>query len=101
MTGEPSPGRWMRERLGYEPHDLSLFRAALTHRSAAGPNNERLELLGDAGLSLVIAHQLYGAFPDASEGDLSRRRARLVSREPPAEVAPGRGAGDRLRLGAA
>ncbi len=36
-------------------------RAALTHRSAAGPNNERLEFLGDAVLNLIIAHYLYRA----------------------------------------
>jgi ribonuclease-3 len=99
MTGEPFPGRWVRERLGYEPREPALFRAALTHRSAAGPNNERLEFLGDAVLSLVIAHQLYGAFPDASEGDLSRLRARVVSREPLAEVAGELGIGEMLQLG--
>jgi len=48
MTSADWPGRWVRERVGYEPRDLSLFRAALTHRSASGPNNERLEFLGDA-----------------------------------------------------
>src|SRR2546430_11247663 len=76
------PGRWLQDRLGYEPRDLALFRAALTHRSASGPNNERLEFLGDAVLNLIIAHHLYAAFPQAAEGDLSRLRARLVSREP-------------------
>ena len=99
MTSADWPGRWVRERLGHAPHDLALFRAALTHRSATGPNNERLEFLGDAVLSLVIAHQLYAAFPHAAEGDLSRLRARLVSREPLAEVALGLGLGDTLQLG--
>ncbi len=99
MTSADWPGRWVRERLGYEPRDLSLFRAALTHRSATGPNNERLEFLGDAVLNLVIAHHLYAAFPHATEGDLSRLRARLVSREPLAEVALGLGLGDTLQLG--
>jgi ribonuclease III len=94
------PGRWMQDRLGYEPRDLSLFRAALTHRSASGPNNERLEFLGDAVLNLVIAHHLYAAFPQAAEGDLSRLRAKVVSREPLAEVALTLGLGDTLQLGA-
>jgi len=85
--------------LGYPPHDLALFRAALTHRSAAGPNNERLEFLGDAVLNLVIAHRLYASFPQAAEGDLSRLRARLVSREPLAEIALALGLGETLRLG--
>ncbi|TLZ42698.1 MAG: ribonuclease III [Gammaproteobacteria bacterium] len=93
------PGRWLQDRLGYEPRDLALFRAALTHRSASGPNNERLEFLGDAVLNLIIAHHLYAAFPQASEGDLSRLRARLVSREPLAEVALTLGLGETLQLG--
>ena len=89
----------MRERLGYEPRELSLFRAALTHRSATGPNNERLEFLGDAVLNLLVAHRLYEAFPQAAEGDLSRLRARLVSREPLAAVARSLGLGEMLQLG--
>jgi len=93
------PGRWLQDRLGYEPHDLALFRAALTHRSASGPNNERLEFLGDAVLNLVIAQHLYAAFPQAAEGDLSRLRAKLVSREPLAEVALTLGLGETLQLG--
>lgn len=93
------PGRWLRERLGYTPRDLKLFAAALTHRSAPGPNNERLEFLGDAVLSLVISHHLYKAFPAASEGDLSRLRARIVSSEPLARVAAQLELGDALQLG--
>jgi len=99
MTSADWPAAWARERLGYEPRDAALFRAALTHRSAAGPNNERLEFLGDAVLNLIIAQRLYTAFPDAAEGDLSRLRARLVSREPLAEIALALGLGDILRLG--
>ena len=93
------PARWVREQLGYEPSDPQLFSAALTHRSAGGPNNERLEFLGDAVLNLVIARHLYLAFPEGSEGDLSRLRARLVSSEPLAEVAAQIGLGDALQLG--
>jgi ribonuclease III len=99
MSASDWPEAFLRERLGYQPRDLALFRAALTHRSAAGPNNERLEFLGDAVLNLIIAHRLYEAFPQAAEGDLSRLRARLVSREPLAEVAAGLGLGAVLQLG--
>ena len=95
----PGQARWLREALGYEPRDATLFAAALTHRSAAGPNNERLEFLGDAVLNLVSAELLYRSFPGAAEGDLSRLRARLVSREPLAEVAAGLGLGAVLQLG--
>ena len=98
-AGGDWPEAWLRERLGYAPREPALFRAALTHRSAAGPNNERLEFLGDAVLNLVNAHLLYDAFPHAAEGDLSRLRARLVSREPLAEVAAGLGLGAALQLG--
>src|SRR6516164_2656700 len=99
MTGGGWPAAWVRERLGYEPRDLALFRAALTHRSAPGANNERLEFLGDAVLNLLIAHRLYDAFPEATEGELSRLRARLVSREPLAEIALSLGLGETLQLG--
>ncbi|HEY3787115.1 MAG TPA: ribonuclease III [Steroidobacteraceae bacterium] len=93
------PVRWVRERLGYEAQDPQLFAAALTHRSVPGPNNERLEFLGDAVLNLVIARHLYDAFPKGSEGDLSRLRARVVSSQPLAEVAAQLGLGEVLHLG--
>jgi ribonuclease-3 len=98
-AGGGEQDRWLREALGYQPRDATLFAAALTHRSAAGPNNERLEFLGDAVLNLVIAELLYRSFPHAAEGDLSRLRARLVSREPLAEVAADLRLGEVLRLG--
>lgn len=99
MTAAGWPASWVQERLDYRPRDAELFRAALTHRSAARANNERLEFLGDAVLNLVIAHQLYATFPLLAEGDLSRLRARLVSREPLAEVAAALGVGATLQLG--
>ena len=93
------PLAWVRAELDYEPRDPALFRTALTHRSAPGPNNERLEFLGDAVLNLIVAHHLYAAFPDATEGDLSRLRARIVSGEPLAEVAASLELGEALQLG--
>jgi ribonuclease III len=93
------PLGWVRAELGYEPRDAGLFRAAFTHRSAPGPNNERLEFLGDAVLNLIVAHHLYAAFPEASEGDLSRLRARVVSGDPLAEVAASLKLGEALQLG--
>ncbi len=98
MSGD-WPVRWVRDHLKHEPRDPRLFVAALTHRSSPGPNNERLEFLGDAVLNLVIAQQLYLVFPSASEGDLSRLRARLVSGEPLAEVATQLALGEALQLG--
>jgi len=86
-------------RLGYEPRDRGLFVLALTHRSAEGPNNERLEFLGDSVLNLLLSERLYREFPTASEGDLSRLRARLVSEEPLAEIAQAMQLGELLMLG--
>jgi len=93
------PGRWLRARLGYEPADAGLFVAALTHRSAGRPHNERLEFLGDAVLNLLVAEHLYRGFPAAAEGDLSRLRAWLVSAPPLAEIAAAIGLGEELRMG--
>jgi ribonuclease-3 len=93
------PQRFLREQLGHEPRDPALFAAALTHSSVPGPNNERLEFLGDAVLNLVVSRTLYEAFPRATEGDLSRLRSRVVSSEPLGKVAAGLRLGDVLRLG--
>jgi len=86
-------------RLEYEPRDRALFVIALTHRSAEGPNNERLEFLGDSVLNLMLSERLYREFPTASEGDLSRLRARLVSEEPLAAIAQTMQLGELLHLG--
>src|SRR3954469_14808955 len=99
MNSADWPASWVRDKLAYEPRDLDLFTAALTHRSAPGRNNERLEFLGDAVLNLVVAQHLFRAFPACTEGDLSRLRARVVSSEPLADVAAGLGLGDALKLG--
>lgn len=72
---------------------------ALTHRSFAGRNNERLEFLGDAILNFVIGEALFQHFPQAREGQLSRLRARLVKGQTLAQLARGFDIGDYLRLG--
>ncbi len=65
-------------QLGFTFSDPALLTQALTHRSASRTNNERLEFLGDSVLSTIISEALFARFPKASEGDLSRARARLV-----------------------
>jgi len=65
-------------RLGHIFQDRDLFKQALTHRSASGHNNERLEFLGDSVLNLIISQYLYERFPNRSEGDWTRLRASLV-----------------------
>ena len=67
-----------------------LLRKALTHASAEADelkNNERLEFLGDSALGLAVTHLLFDALPSAREGDLTERRAHLVSRRTAASVA--------------
>ncbi len=90
---------WLRDAAGYAPHDLQLFETALTHRSAGGDNNERLEFLGDAVLSLIVAQHLYEHDGDADEGALSRLRSRIVSGESLAQRAAELGLGELLHLG--
>jgi ribonuclease-3 len=92
--------RWVEAQLGYHPRDAALFVRALTHRSAGGAHNERLEFLGDAIVNFVAAEFLYRQFPDADEGVLSRLRASVVSGESLARVAARFALGDALVLGA-
>ena len=94
----PAAG-WLAERLGVDLSDPALLARALTHRSHGSVNNERLEYLGDAVLSFLVAEMLFLRFPDASEGELSRFRASLVSGEALAATAASLGLGEQLLLG--
>lgn len=95
-----------QEVLAYRFQNPQVLRQALRHRSYAyenpresGGDNERLEFLGDAVLSLAVSHLLLERFPDADEGTLSRLRASLVNEEKLALVAGKLGLGDLLFLG--
>ena len=77
----------LERRLGYRFVDKGLLDLALTHRSHASENNERLEFLGDAALGFIIADWLYRIFPDAQEHELTVMRASLVKRPSLARVA--------------
>jgi ribonuclease-3 len=87
-------------RLGHRFADPELLRRALTHRSAARQHNERLEFLGDALLGFVIAEALIERFPGASEGELTRLRARIVNGVALAVAAGELRLGEFLELGA-
>ena len=89
----------LSKKLGLKFNNPDLFTVALTHRSASSNNNERLEFLGDSILGFVIAEQLYGLFPHACEGALSRLRASLVNQNSLAELARKHEFGDYLLLG--
>jgi ribonuclease III len=117
------PGiRGLEKALGHQFHCPDLLLRALTHRSLARQieahqveaqqaendasaevtqsveDNERLEFLGDAVLNLVVAEALFELHPEWNEGELTRVRAQLVSRQHMAHVAEGIGLGEYLRL---
>src|ERR1043165_5197353 len=71
-------------RIGYVFQDKTLLRAALTHASGAEhrlASNERLEFLGDAILGAVVCETLYHQFPQYQEGDLTKIKSIVVSRQ--------------------
>ncbi len=85
--------------IDYIFNNAALLDSALTHRSAAANNNERLEFLGDSVLGLVISTELYQRFSDIDEGVLSRLRASLVKGETLAELAKEINLGEFIQLG--
>ncbi|AQQ69989.1 Ribonuclease 3 [Limihaloglobus sulfuriphilus] len=98
----------LQELIGYRFKDQQLLSLTLTHTSSVSDrieSNERHEFFGDAVLDLVICQELFEKYPDYSEGDLTKIKSRLVSRETCAEVAEkinlvdylyvGRGTGSR------
>lgn len=89
----------LQRQIGYQFKDSALLKQALTHRSFASKNNERLEFLGDAALNYIVAHQLYIRFNKLPEGDLSRLRAQLVKESSLFEIAQKLHLGDFLKLG--
>lgn len=105
MTPAPSLDS-LQTALDYRFHDVRLLEDALTHKSyvneqrpVAGSDNERLEFLGDAVLSLVVSEQLAVLLPRSPEGALSKHKARLVSESMLADVARRLKVGSCLRLG--
>lgn len=89
----------LEQRLQYQFADQALLGLALTHRSAEGANNERLEFLGDAVLGAVVAEFLYRQFQAGREGDLSRMRAQVVCAESLADIARRLDLGAHIELG--
>jgi len=92
--------------VGHRFRDRSLLERAVTHSSAAADNgapspadNERLEFLGDAVLGMLVSDYLLAAFPDWSEGRLSRGRARLVRSASLTATAQRLGLGEHMLFG--
>ena len=91
--------RQLEKSISYRFVSQSIAELALTHRSAARLNNERMEFLGDAILGFLIADELSNRFPEAPEGSLSRQRALLVNQQTLATLATQLQLGDLLVLG--
>lgn len=104
MIGRRRGRSELEEALGYRFRDRELLELALTHRSHANErglpeHNERLELLGDAVLGLVVAEWLFRAHPELPEGELSKRKSYLVSAPALTGFAAGLGVGRAIHLG--
>jgi ribonuclease-3 len=95
---------------GHHFRSPELLTRALTHRSLAyetspeslnhpATDNEQLEFVGDAVLGMVVADGLFRRFPKSREGELTRLRASIVSREHLGKVADQIGLGSHLRFG--
>jgi ribonuclease-3 len=99
-------------QIGYKFQNIALLERALTHRSWANEQipfgedeeirrlqNESLEFVGDSVLGLAIAEQLYIRHPNASEGDLTLMKHRLVSMETLAKISQTLGLSEFMRFG--
>lgn len=92
----------VEEMVGYRFQDLSLLTRALTHASVADnriDSNERMEFLGDAIFGAVVCEYLYHAYPESPEGELTKIKSAVVSRQTCALVAVELGLSDLLSLG--
>jgi ribonuclease-3 len=72
------------DMLGIRPGNIQLYRNALSHRSVKetpDENNERLEFLGDAVLSAIVADYLFKRYPYKGEGFLTEMRSKMVNRQ--------------------
>jgi ribonuclease-3 len=84
--------RLLRSRLkcllGFRPSNLRIYETAFIHRSASYTlpdgtriNNERLEYLGDSIIDAILSEYLFHLYPEATEGFMTKTRARIVNRE--------------------
>ena len=91
-----------QRRIGYVFSDKNLLQAALTHASGAEhrlASNERLEFLGDAILGAVVCELLFQQYPEYLEGDLTKIKSMVVSRQTCAKISEGLGMQEFLILG--
>lgn len=95
----------LEEKLNYKFNNIKLLENALTHSSYANEthplfgSNERLEFLGDAVLSVIVADYIYKNFPKQPEGELTKLRAALVCEKSLCQFSKELGVGEYLKLG--
>jgi ribonuclease-3 len=96
----------VQETIGIQFQDGRILQQAFLHSSYINENpgfasgdNERLEFLGDALLSFIVAEELYDRFPDFGEGKLTQIRASLIRQETLVDIAMDLGLGNYLLLG--
>jgi ribonuclease-3 len=96
----------LQRRIGIKFKDETLLQQAFIHSSYTNenpgspiPDNERLEFLGDALLSFIVAGELYRRFPDFGEGKLTETRIVFVRQKTLSDIATKLGLGDYLVLG--
>jgi len=92
----------LQQRIGYRFKDPKLLLSALTHASGAEhrlASNERLEFLGDAILGAVVCEILFRRFPEFLEGDLTRLKSIVVSRQTCTKISEALGMQEFLILG--
>lgn len=79
--------RLIDDMFGFIPNNIELYKLALVHKSASidiggrSINNERLEFLGDAVIESITSDYLFIEYPDYNEGELTKLRSKLVSRQ--------------------
>lgn len=96
MSSDRKLALQLKPILGFVPVNLSIFRTAFYHKSMSNekPNqmtNERLEYLGDAILSTVVAEYLFKKYPNKDEGFLTKMRSKIVKRQTLNEIADNMG----------
>ncbi len=91
-----------QQRIAYRFRSMSLLQAALTHASGADhrlASNERLEFLGDAILGAIVCELLFHQYPDYLEGDLTKIKSVVVSRQSCAKISSSLGLHEFLIVG--
>jgi len=97
--------RKLEQAIGYRFRKKALLELALTHPSfryedrSTEDDNQRLEYLGDAVLSLIVAEHLFKTHPEAREGDMSKLRSRLTEDRKLSQIGSHIGINEFLRLG--